>query len=614
MENIHLPNSIQKSKELLSYLLKKSLDSRLRMLEQKDINEKKNLCFMKDISKNMINYLNESSNKLKIKKENNINNEKNIINNFSKSMRSFHNNKNKEYLQSKTPGETTPSKIKRVSSKEKLFWNKTLKKKNITITPINTSPNDKIKISNRRFSKINKKININYKSEINTINTNDNNKKGRKKKMIIHLKKSNTNLLVTKQNNVLSNKTNEKNNNKITNKKRFFHIKNSRTISTFTIRNKKLKKNHLSFHKKNNLSNLFNIKKKNYRNNNIGNDWKSKTTLKEEKRYNNKNLSNIKKELDLLCDNTLFENDIRLNELIIDDLQQNNNKIQNKIISPINLCKIKYRHDLLLLNNNLNMNQNDKCYKKINLEENLESCIEYINEYLSIKDLFNLGLINKEFFKIIIRYFISKTEKKIESINNKINELTKIYKNIDLNEKNINKFKCNINSSRAITLLNSISINNIFNLNSSLVNNKDIIFIFQLFFIAIGRKKEILEYNEDNIQSWNYICKYFKGNEKKAFGNIVEKELINRNYNNEIINSLYEWTYRYSDKITPNYYKTINKDIAIFVFIIRDLLDFFGITQDKKVNPQKIYILHNIRLNIQDKLIQRLNKLLIKTK
>ena len=54
MENIHLPNSIQKSKELLSYLLKKSLDSRLRMLEQKDINEKKNLCFMKDISKNMI--------------------------------------------------------------------------------------------------------------------------------------------------------------------------------------------------------------------------------------------------------------------------------------------------------------------------------------------------------------------------------------------------------------------------------------------------------------------------------------------------------------------------------------------------------------------------------
>ena len=89
-------------------------------------------------------------------------------------------------------------------------------------------------------------------------------------------------------------------------------------------------------------------------------------------------------------------------------------------------------------------------YEKISFEECLESSIEYIYEYLSIKELFNLGLINKEFYKIIIRYLISKTEKKVENIKSKINELTK-YQTIDILEKGITKFECNPNSTRAIT-------------------------------------------------------------------------------------------------------------------------------------------------------------------
>ena len=56
----------------------------------------------------------------------------------------------------------------------------------------------------------------------------------------------------------------------------------------------------------------------------------------------------------------------------------------------------------------LNLSQNDELLNNTlnNYEEKLESSIEYIIEYLSIKDLFNLVLINKEFYKIIIKYFI----------------------------------------------------------------------------------------------------------------------------------------------------------------------------------------------------------------
>lgn len=60
----------------------------------------------------------------------------------------------------------------------------------------------------------------------------------------------------------------------------------------------------------------------------------------------------------------------------------------------------------------LNLSQNDELLNNTlnNYEEKLESSIEYIIEYLSIKDLFNLVLINKEFYKIIIKYFIEKIE------------------------------------------------------------------------------------------------------------------------------------------------------------------------------------------------------------
>ncbi len=329
-----------------------------------------------------------------------------------------------------------------------------------------------------------------------------------------------------------------------------------------------------------------------------------------------------------MCDNNLFDNDIKLNELKIDDLQQSKNIIsspiyitEDKTVSSLNqsLLKLSNEDDSICMDNylcNIGPYERNNFDKKISFEECLESCIEYIYGFLSIKDLFSLGLINKEFFKIIIRYLISKTENKIENIKTKINELVKTYKTIDINEKDIKKFECNENSTRAITLLNSISKNSIFTQNSPLMNNKDIIFILELFFIAIGRKYDIIQYdkNEDNINNskiWNYICKYFKENDK-LIGNIIEDEIINKKYSNEIINSLYEWSFKNINKITPYYYQKINKNIAIFVFIIRDLLDFLGINHEKRVTPQKLFILYNVRKIVQEKIYKDLNKMLDK--
>ena len=76
--------------------------------------------------------------------------------------------------------------------------------------------------------------------------------------------------------------------------------------------------------------------------------------------------------------------------------------------------------------------------------------------------------------------------------------------------------------------------------------------------------------------------------------------------------SLYEWSYKNIDKINPKHFQIINKDIAIFAYIIKNILDYFGINKENKVNYQKLFTLYNIRLNVNEKINSKLNQMLFK--
>ena len=664
---IHYPSKNENAKELLTSLLKNILGNRLTSLEEKNNNENNNLFNMIEDSNTMVFFLEESSKKMNItRKNNNIDNlNLNIENNFSKTFTNIfyvnQNKKNKENKennsykfktieekekksQQRTPLEITPIRVKRLNSKDKSFTIKKQDKSHISITPISKASelkfnlnikNQTIKCKNlNKITYLKKNINSGFIIEnVNTLNENKDNKDegNKKKRIIIHLRSKNNSMLVSKQNSFISSKKNKSHNkDKKGNSKR----KNNRTITPLSVRNKKIEITEIKSNKYSSTSKKKKISNKEQESANsktMSNFYKkNKLSLKNEKKdkfeYKHK-ISDIRKELELLCENECFDNDIRLDRLMINDdpikdikiPSQKLNDLENKLISIDKSLLINdNKDDLLTSDSNIYLKYRKKSIKKVNREEQLEFCIEYIKDYLSKNDLFNLGLINKEFFKIIVRFLISRTEKKIEIIKEKIKNLTKKYKNINMNYKQINQFECNINSTRAIILLNSISIYNLFKQNSPLMNNKDVIFIFELYFIAIGKKAEILKYNKSNessnSQRWMHICKYFKDNENKLLGNIIEKELINKKYNNEVINSLYEWSHKKINIITPNYFQKINKDIAILVFIIRDLLECFGISHEKKINPQKLYNLYNIIKNLEEKINQKLNELLIKVK
>ena len=137
-----------------------------------------------------------------------------------------------------------------------------------------------------------------------------------------------------------------------------------------------------------------------------------------------------------------------------------------------------------------------------------------------------------------------------------------------------------------------------------------------MYFIALGKKK-ILNSLYNNNKKIEFISNYFKNNKNKSIGTIIENDLKGKKFDNFIIDALYEYSYKYIDIINPNYYKKLNKDIAILVFLIKNILDFVGISfidnknpNNSKNNEQKIILINKCRLCTKTILLQKYNQIL----
>ena len=244
----------------------------------------------------------------------------------------------------------------------------------------------------------------------------------------------------------------------------------------------------------------------------------------------------------------------------------------------------------------------------ISLEEKFQTNLDLILEYLDYKDISNLILVNKECFKTVINTFTSKTELSIDILQEEINKLKE--KNPQINFQNIKKKQFNFskNSLRAISLLNSSSGNNILKMTPKELNKKEIILIYSLYFIATGKKSKILTL--DDSQKMEFMQNYFKKNiNKNNFGKFIEKEIGGKIFEDKEIYSLFKHSKNYLDIISPNYFQKINKDIAIFVFVIKDLLDQLGILSSLMVDTNIEYILLNAKLQANKSILDELNQI-----
>ena len=237
----------------------------------------------------------------------------------------------------------------------------------------------------------------------------------------------------------------------------------------------------------------------------------------------------------------------------------------------------------------------------LSLEEKFEGHLDEITRFLDTNDLCKLMLVNKECYKTIMNILISKTEITIDILEEEISKIKESNKDINFDELKINPFKFNENSSRAVFLLNNNSDFNLININNKM--SREIFIIFGIFFIAVGKKKEYINLITDD-EKMNYTNNYFK--KENSLGKIIEKEIKGKIFDDKIIASLYKYSYRYLNIISPNRFQKINKDFAIFVFVIKNILEHIGALEEKN-EPQKEYILYNARLKNNKEILEILN-------
>ena len=593
MENRNFEIKIKKVKELLNKILSENLDIKITKLESKSNDELSILSALSNSSTIIINNINQYSNKIKntmekkveipeLKLDNIKSNKINVLEGILKNSK-FKNTRNKE-----NPSFSMVDIDDDISKTKVTFWQKDLN---------DGTPERKIKNklfmtqnnNNKKESKINKTF-IKF-------NTNKVFSKKRKKKSKLKINKC-----LTERSNELPPKTPLK----LTLHRKICKNTGIHNINcnTNTSRNKNSKnlslnlpsnlKKEIKTKKNENNTTIYFYGKKSKNIENIDKSlipifqYESKTP---EKKRAQKEIINHEKNLKSLCESMLVDVD---------------------------------KDELLVSHSNLNEVFGKTVEREKKFKNNFKYCIKYFLQFLTFNELFNLCKTKKEILKIILNILINQTEKSIDSINS----ILKIYNtnnNKDLLlSKKFKPFELNSNSQKSISLLNSISkINFIKSIKSYYLNNnidkniKKIILIFDLYFISIGKKNILNKLNSDNNKKIEYICNYFKNNKSKLLGNIIENDLKNKKFDDLIINNLYEYSIKYIDIINPYYYKKINKDIAIFVFIIKNILDFIGISNinnklDKKNSEQKSIIIHKSRLNAKNIVLDKLNQILNK--
>ena len=298
-----------------------------------------------------------------------------------------------------------------------------------------------------------------------------------------------------------------------------------------------------------------------------------------------------------------------INNIIISNPKNSHNYLDNN--EEINFTLVEDPHMEEIdndLNKTIDLNISGLSDQQ-SLEEIFESHLDEVSRFLEMKDLCKLMLINKECFTNIMNILISKTEITIDILEEELTKLKTANKNIDFEKINLTPFKFSSNSARAVSLLNNNSGCNLIKFNKAQrAINKEIFIIFGIYFIAVGKKREYFLLNSDD-DKINYITNYFKNDiQKMSIGSLIEKEMNGKLFDDKTISSLYKYSYKYIYIISPNRFQKINKDIAIFIFVIKNILEHLGILDQQNIKPEKEYILYNARLQNDKKILDELNR------
>ena len=626
-------NKIEKNKkEILNELLKKLIGQRITKLEKNNSIEAKNIRDLTNTSENLVLTLESLSNNAR----------KQIYKNRQKLL----NNTNKLLKKMKFPFQKQGIKnqIQKATPKNKRAGSKSFNKDKAAQTVRNTEyfKSGYNKIYSKNIKNMNININENTRRTISPFITRKEKEDLSKNLYNKHFNKNRKTPIKKKKE---EDKTSKTNSNNLNNKEKPKIKKQPETNTkqknnnNINIINKNEKTGNNEHNEKNEEANNTHFLNK------LSNELMTKATIKledtlvkdsllvtntedGEKEINIDDLISGPVYEEIIIDKSIFNTNNNENNNTKDenktkkDLKNSSIALYNKLKrSKITFLEGEHDFDLIFKDEKIedydiasNLNKNNETNlteisEHITLEEKFETNLDFIMGYLEDKDIYNLMLVNKECLKTVINALISKTEISIDILQEEINKLKENNPEISFDNIKKKEFQLGDNSLRAINLLNSSSGNNILKLNSNEIKNCEIILIYSLYFIATGKKSKIFILNNDN-DKINFMQNYFKNNiTKNNFGKFIENELKGKIFDDKEIYHLYKISKKYLDIISPNYFQKINKDIAIFVFVIKDILEQLGILEINSIKPETEYILLNAKLQAKKAILDELNQI-----
>ena len=276
--------------------------------------------------------------------------------------------------------------------------------------------------------------------------------------------------------------------------------------------------------------------------------------------------------------------------------QNNNNNNHNNNNNNININKKEEENNNSQKNsenNNNNINiissQTNENNNKINQENsinNLSTQISSINNNnnINISSENNSTILNNKSQENENSFSNNKTnslETQIKNIENTINELKNSYSNEELNNENFNEFLLTRGSLKAIELLNDKLYFKLFK--NENFPNIEIIIVYRIYFQLVNKEKNIIEENDIEI-FWKKVKEYFinKNNNNIQIGNLLENQFKQLDFSKENFVKIYNLCEGKINKLTPVYYSKICATTGLFIFLIKEALEYFGIINDKK--------------------------------
>ena len=235
-----------------------------------------------------------------------------------------------------------------------------------------------------------------------------------------------------------------------------------------------------------------------------------------------------------------------------------------------------------------------------NILEHLDQTKFEINIFifLDIPTLIKLKNVCTFFRKLVIPYLINLLEKEKKYI-------LDIKESLDLTKiperESIENIVLNKGCKKAMQLLNESLLNQLFK--DSKFPTDDIILIYRIYFQMINHPYSLIAKN-DLFQFWEKCKSYFTTEQNGKTGDIllsmINQKKIDFSKNNEYqIYMLAKSNYK---KILPSYFSNICGTTGLFVFVIKDILEFMGITPKIKNKENAFWTYSDILESIDDKI------------